>query len=135
MSTVSYFSNGVVSRADLKYRLKAQKIKQKDAFRNTMKDLSHYLDIPMIGERDKEIKSSTAAPYATGNMTQDIFSEMRYVRTQQMPSRQQQTLADTGIISPNITTILERPNDESKMSSLKKNPNGVNRRKYNTILI
>ena len=80
LSTISYFSNGVVSRADLKFRLKAQKLKQQDAFRNTMKDLSQYMDLSVLGE--KEVKSSTAAPRVTGDMTQDIFQDMRCVKTQ-----------------------------------------------------
>ena len=45
---MSYFSSGVISRADLKFRIENQKKKQSRAFRSTMKDLSMFTDFDTI---------------------------------------------------------------------------------------
>jgi hypothetical protein len=52
-STMSYFSSGVISRADLKFRIRSHKKKQGMVFRNTMKDLNAFADMDTLLDTTK----------------------------------------------------------------------------------
>ena len=56
--TQTQYSSSCISRSDLKFRLKNQKISQKRVFRNTLKDLSKYADpkSPVAGTETDESK-------------------------------------------------------------------------------
>ena len=73
-STMSYFSNGVITRSDLKFRLRIQKKKQIEAFRNTMKDLTVFADIETLMDPNK---CPTSISQNEEKVSQEIFSENR----------------------------------------------------------